>query len=564
MMKKKILLVILLALTTYALASCHSNKILPDFEIPLEFDENKEYHISFWAKNDNNLYQRKIYQDAVKKFNEYYPNIHVNLDDTYTSYPDIYNDVLKNISTNTTPNICITYIDHVATYNSGSELVISLDDLIKHSQYGLGGEKLAFQSSNSVYQNYLDEGLLNGHYYTLPFMRSTEVLYINKDYVNWLGYDIPEVMTWDYVFEICASAYQKRKEGLSPFRTLTNEKEIKSDCNKFFPFIYKSVDNQIITMLEQKGYPYSDSNANILMFNDQTKEILQYLADKQEEKVFNIFNIVSYPGNSFNIGNCIFAVDSTAGSTWMGRDAPLSEVERQDDVQFETVVRQIPQYDVDNPLMISQGPSLCIFNKEDPDEVLASWIFANFLLSDYVQIRYSQTEGYIPVTKSAVESQSYQTYLNFKIGDDLSVFDELISDKDIYNFDKEKDLNNYFYDVKLATAKLSTEVIPKTFISPAFNGSANLRTAAGKLVELVIREASTSRVVTDDFLNLQYDRMIQLYKLDLTKHEEEKTQYDYKIGKDGIIIITTLGVLWVLIGSYGLYRYIIKKKEEKS
>ena len=37
--------------------------------------------------------------------------------------------------------------------------------------------------------------------------------------------------------------------------------------------------------------------------------------------------------------------------------------------------------------MISQGPSVCIFNKDDPQEVLASWLFAQFLLTDEVQIR---------------------------------------------------------------------------------------------------------------------------------------------------------------------------------
>ena len=48
--------------------------------------------------------------------------------------------------------------------------------------------------------------------------------------------------------------------------------------------------------------------------------------------------------------------------------------------------------------MISQGPSVCVFNKEDPQEVLASWLFSQFLLTKEVQIPYSQTEGYVPVT----------------------------------------------------------------------------------------------------------------------------------------------------------------------
>ena len=43
-------------------------------------------------------------------------------------------------------------------------------------------------------------------------------------------------------------------------------------------------------------------------------------------------------------------------------------------VDFATEVCLIPQFDPSNPKMISQGPSLCIFNKKDDGEVMASWL----------------------------------------------------------------------------------------------------------------------------------------------------------------------------------------------
>ena len=39
--------------------------------------------------------------------------------------------------------------------------------------------------------------------------------------------------------------------------------------------------------------------------------------------------------------------------------------------------------------MISQGPSVCVFNKSDSQVVLASWLFAQYLLTNDVQIAYS-------------------------------------------------------------------------------------------------------------------------------------------------------------------------------
>ena len=40
----------------------------------------------------------------------------------------------------------------------------------------------------------------------------------------------------------------------------------------------------------------------------------------------------------------------------MGTDAPLVDISEDKLVQFETEVRMIPQFDPENPRMISQGP----------------------------------------------------------------------------------------------------------------------------------------------------------------------------------------------------------------
>ena len=88
-------------------------------------------------------------------------------------------------------------------------------------------------------------------------------------------------------------------------------------------------------------------------------------------------------------------MDSTAGATWMGPDAPLSDISDEAKQSFEVAVRPVPQYDPENMQMISQGPSVCVFYKEDPQEVLASWLFTQYLLTGDVQISYSETEGYV-------------------------------------------------------------------------------------------------------------------------------------------------------------------------
>ena len=121
------LLKVLLPLSLLTLAGCHGSKGLPAFEIPESFDTSKDYNITFWAKNDTNVTQANIYNKAIEDFEALYPNIHVNMR-LYTDYGRIYNDVITNISTNTTTNVCITYPDHIATYLTGQNIVVPLDD----------------------------------------------------------------------------------------------------------------------------------------------------------------------------------------------------------------------------------------------------------------------------------------------------------------------------------------------------------------------------------------------------------------------------------------------------
>ena len=111
------------------LCGCHGQKKQAAFQVPEEFDTGKDIELTFWAKNDTNKTQTAIYQKAIEDFHALYPNVNVTIR-LYTDYGKIYNDVITNIPTNTTPNVCITYPDHIATYMTGSNTVVPLDQQI--------------------------------------------------------------------------------------------------------------------------------------------------------------------------------------------------------------------------------------------------------------------------------------------------------------------------------------------------------------------------------------------------------------------------------------------------
>ena len=425
----KIVIAVLFLLGAAALlGGCHGKVQTSSFSAPEHFDTGKDYTITFWAKNDTNKTQVKIYNQAVEDFEKLYPNIHVKLR-LYTNYGDIYNDVITNISTGTTPNVCITYPDNIATYMSGENVVVQLDDLAGDQRYGLGGSEVAFTSPTleEMTPKFLEECRINGRLMAMPFMRSTEACYINQDLVEKLGYEVPDILTWDFVYEVSEAAMEKDEDGL--FKV--NGQKV------LIPFLYKSTDNMLIQMLQQSPTgEYANADGEVLMFNDTTKALLSEVAKHAQSRAFSTFKVSSYPANFLNAGQCIFAVDSTAGSTWMGSEAPLIDISPDKIVKFETAVRPVPQMDPEHPQMISQGPSVCIFNKEDPQEVLASWLFTQFLLTDQVQIPVfngsaSLRDAASYLVEDTVKSARRKQEVNDKY------FDQLFQDvKNLYHLDQ--------------------------------------------------------------------------------------------------------------------------------
>ncbi len=514
------------------LTGCHGSRGLDAFVMPESFDMAAEHEITFWAKNDTNKTQTAIYEQAIADFEKLYPNIHVNLR-LYTDYGKIYNDVITNIATHTTPNVCITYPDHIATYLTGVNQVVPLEELFGDERYGLGGSEVKYDSpgKDEIIPQYLEECAFGGHYYAIPYMRSTESCYINKTYMEKLGFQMPDALTWDFVWEVSEAAMAMDGEG----NFLVNGQKV------LIPFIYKSTDNMMIQQIRQKGIGYSTEEGEILLFSDATKELLETIAEHTRTGAFSTFKVSSYPANFLNAGQCIFAIDSTAGATWMGCDAPLIDISPDKLVEFETEVLPIPQFDPANPQMISQGPSVCVFNKEDPQEVLASWLFAQYLLTDEVQIAYAQTEGYVPVTTKARQSQAYQDYLS-RSGED----------------------NALHYDVKIKATKLLLENVDHTFVTPVFNGSASLRDAAGQLIEETVKSIRRSQTVDDAYYGKLYEDLNARYHLDQLSRQDGSAQKEKAdlgpLPRPAILLLAGLAVAWALMLFYVLFE---KTKQRK-
>ena len=169
--------------------------------------------------------------------------------------------------------------------------------------------------------------------------------------------------------------------------------------------------------------------------------------------------------------------------------------------------------------------------------MLASWLFAQYLLTNEVQIAYSQTEGYVPVTSKAQASEVYRDYLS-RAGED----------------------NDLYYRVKMDATQLLLANTENTFVTPVFNGSASLRNAAGQMIENVTKSMRRKETVDDAYFEEMYRSISSLYHLDQQSMSTERADLG-KLPLMSQVLIGVLATTWVLIGVYVLTGALKKRKK---
>ena len=395
--------------------------------------------IEFWHTMgaDN----KALLEDAIARFREKYPNITVE-HLSYGDYDGVFEQIRTKLTAGKQPNMAFCYPDHVATYNK-SYSVITLDTLINNQNViSSTGEMMGFtqEQLDDFIEGYYNEGKEygDGLMYSLPFQKSTEVLYYNKTIFDELGLREPE--TWDDV-EMAAQLLKQRYPDSTPLG-------------------YDSEENFFITLAAQTGANYTSATGNHYTFvNEKNKETVAKFAEWYQKGWMSTSALMggSYTSDGFKkandeVGKIFMSIGSSAGARYQRPD-------KVDGVYpFEVGIVPVPQVDPNNPKVISQGPSICIFEDENIQEVYASWLFLKFLTTDQqFQAQYSMKSGYVPVIKSVGELELYKNHL-------------------------EKTGNDYITSV---VAKVALDQQAAYFTSPAFAGSADARTQVGLLVQSV-------------------------------------------------------------------------------
>ena len=450
-MKKRIVAILLALSVLMSLAmltGCNNNSgNSGNFVIPEGGCDGSEVTIRF--DHTMNASYAEVLDRHIAEFNKLYPNIKVEHGQV-GGYDDVRDNIAVQLTVGTQPNMAYCYQDHVALYNI-SKKVVSLDafidSTIEITRADGTTEILGLTDAQKAdfIEGYYQEGkkFADGKMYTLPMSKSTEVLYYNKTFFEANNLTVPT--TWDELEEVC--------------------KKIKEIDPKSIPLGYDSEANWFITMCEQLNSPYTSATGENFQFDNETnRQFVARFRDWYKKGYITTQKILgSYTSELFKSTSTVksyMSIGSSAGAT---HQRPAKGADG--NYPFEVGIATVPQADANNKKVISQGPSLCIFQSENPQEVVATWLFVKYLTTNVeFQAEFSITSGYVPVLKSVAQNEVYAAHLAKADGGD--------------------------YITGLA-AKVCLDQQDAYYTSPAFVGSSDARDAVGLLLQSALVDSNT-------------------------------------------------------------------------
>ena len=314
-------------------------------------------------------------------------------------YDETKDKIVSDFQAASQPDLAYCYPDHVAQYLKTGK-VVDLNKFINDPEIGFSAEVIADfvpgyynEGYAENFANYASYGLEAKSMITLPFVKSTELMYVNKTALDALG--LPIATTWDELWAQCDDIVAK-------YPTAT-------------PLGYDSEANWFITMCEQNGWGYtSASEPHYLFKNAEAQAWLEQLNEYYNEGYITTQeDYGAYTSALFtkgvDDGGLVYCIGSSGGAS---HQDPGNK--------FAWEIAPIPgsvlaDGSVDYSV-ISQGPSIVMLkdgngvtNSEEKQKM--TWLFLKELMDPTFQAAFSIASGYNPCRLSTFENPDYVAHL---------------------------------------------------------------------------------------------------------------------------------------------------------
>ena len=353
------------------------------------------------------------------------------------SIVDLNKKVISAAQSNSLPAIINVYPD-IATGLIEDKKLVNLSSFINDKNVGMADEMDDFVDSFIQETSQWN----NGEVYGLPMTKSTEVLYVNKNMLESLGYTLEDLE--DLTFEKLAEISNKAVTELG-----------------VAGFGFDSSSNAFISSLKMDGLDFVDSKGTINVDNEWVREYMTFFQKQAESGAFRIAGEDKFLSNPFVNQKMLCYQGSSAGYAYLNNDGA-----------FEIAVVEVPVFEGKDKAVMQQGASLFVTNNVSAEAQYAAYEFVKFATNAENTAKFATATGYLPVRKSAIETEIVKNILN----DETSLYSQ------VYN--------------------VAQKSLPYAYYTPAINNAQSARTVAQEKYEAFMSGSITDvEVLVDDIVS---------------------------------------------------------------
>ncbi len=353
------------------------------------------------------------------------------------SIGDLNKKVISAAQSNSLPAIINVYPD-LATGLIEDNKLVDLALFINDENVGMADEMDDFVDTFIEETSQWGEGKVYG----LPMTKSTEVLYVNKNMLESLGYTLEDLE--DLTFEKLAEISNKAVTELG-----------------VAGFGFDSSSNAFISSLKMDGPDFVESNGTINVDNEWVREYMTFFQQQAQSGAFRIAGEDKFLSNPFVNQKMLCYQGSSAGYAYLNNDGA-----------FEIAVVEVPVFQGKDKAVMQQGASLFVTNNVSAEAQYAAYEFVKFATNAENTAKFATATGYLPVRKSAIETDIVKNILN----DETSLYSK------VYN--------------------VAQEALSYAYYTPAINNAQSARTVAQEKYEAFMSGSITDvEVLVDDIVS---------------------------------------------------------------
>lgn len=366
---KKLSKIVFLATATLVLGACgnggEDSQKEDNNELVTEITDDTS--IVFWhaMNGEQEAALTKITEDFMAEN----PKIEVKLQNQ-SSYPDLQ---AKVNSTLPSPKDLPTITQAYPGWLWGAvqdEMLVDLTPYMENETIGLSQDA-------PIKESLLEGAQIEGVQYGMPFNKSTEVLFYNKDILDEYGLAVPNTL-----------------EGLAT----ASETIYEESSGEVVGAGFDSLNNYYVIGMKNKGEDFTQD----LAFDSATsKEVVNYYADGVKAGYFRIAGSDQYMSGPFANQQVAMFVGSIAGETYVAGDA---------EGKFEYGIAPRPE-----AINLQQGTDIYMFDSATAEEKTAAYLFMKYLATPEVQLEWATATGYMPILDSVINSEEYQQAQGTKV-----------------------------------------------------------------------------------------------------------------------------------------------------